>query len=92
MADLQREVERRERELEAESRYGEDDFEEGAVVTWTQRYPGRGTSYSYAAIKAAAGMWYTTSKFGQALSWSELVQRHLSQSDDAAYVDTVVPL
>lgn len=92
IAQLRREILDLEQEMEAEARFGADVFEEGAVITWTQVYPGRGTAYTYAAIKAAGTWWVTGSVGNHQRTWEELVRRHLSQSDDAAYVETVVPL
>lgn len=51
--------------------YGEDDFEDGAVLVF-DKVMGNQT-YKYAAIKAV-GLWYTTGpKSPKAYTWDELV-------------------
>ena len=71
--------------IEAE-RWGEDDFPDGAVITFTKRFPGGTIDYAYAAIKTVhhnrnlttgAGedlhLWYTTGpKSPKGYTWEEL--------------------
>jgi len=64
-------------ELEAElaelARFGSDDYEEGAVLTFKGDYNGPKT-YAYAAIKAG-GKWHLTGgKAVQHATWDQLVE------------------
>ena len=71
-------IQNRLRELEAElaelAKYGSDDYDEGAVLTFKGDFGGA-TAYSYAAIKAG-GKWHLTggAKTPSYISWDDLVQ------------------
>jgi hypothetical protein len=55
------------------SAYGEDNFEEGAVIRFTYIFRPHGTEYSYAAIKCN-NLWYTTGpRAPKAYTWEDLV-------------------
>jgi hypothetical protein len=52
--------------------YGNDDFEESAVIRFAKSFTPDGMPYEYAAIKAG-GQWFTTStKSVRGYTWSEL--------------------
>lgn len=70
-------IERRIQELEAEKErllaLPQDDFDNGAVITFTKHYSYSNKSYIYAAIKSN-GRWYTTGpKSPKAYTWYELL-------------------
>jgi hypothetical protein len=54
--------------------YGEDTYDDGAVIRFTKRLDGpRGPQdYTYAAIKAD-NHWYTTGPYGRKYTWLELL-------------------
>lgn len=64
-----------------------DNFELGAVVTWTRQFDLCGPTYTYAAVKFAAGYggtterWALTGRTARFLSWDQLYDMHLSQAD-----------
>jgi hypothetical protein len=81
---------RRVRFEEAMELFGEDVYEAGAVITFSRLFPSGGR-YHYAALKAG-GSWWLTGKTDYGMSWRMLVERYLRHSDDAAYVETVMPI
>lgn len=85
------ELERLENKARQLERFGEDDYENGAVITFSVRFPDGGISYHYAAVKADE-RWWLTGKSQHPMSWDRLVTLYLIRSDDAAYVTDVMPL
>lgn len=52
----------------------EDEDDDTTVIAWDARFKGGTTIYSYAARKAADGLWYTTGpRSEQGYSWSDLI-------------------
>jgi hypothetical protein len=64
-------------------RFGENkDYDNFSILSWDQRYPGNGRTYTFVAIKCA-GYWYTTGIFQHVkMSFDELVEKHLSKADE----------
>jgi hypothetical protein len=62
-----------------------DDYKDGDVIKWEQRYD-NGKTYTFVAIKAA-GYWYTTGIFQRSRwSWETLVENHLSKAVEGSIV------
>jgi hypothetical protein len=69
--NLDAERERTLRRLDLISSYGEDVYEEGAVIRFDHVFGSSpGTQYMYAAIKSSDGYWRTTGPNSQAKAWS----------------------
>lgn len=77
------------RQLEKYEKYGEDDYEDGAVIIFEYQFTPSGQAYSYAALKAH-GKWYTTGpRSPKAYTWEELVSWFAEASNDVeVYVVT----
>lgn len=59
------------KKLETIDKFGEDVYEDGAVLVFSVKFPQN--TYNYAAIKAG-GRWHVTGSFVEAWNWSELVE------------------
>lgn len=68
---------------ELEEKFGSnEDFPDGTVIRWDQRYQNGNQKYSFAAIKAV-GHWYTTGIFQHhRITFEELVEKHLQHAVD----------
>ena len=54
-------------------RFGDDDWEDGAVLAFEHQFNRSGLAYNYLAYKIK-GMWYVSGRIGSKLSWSQLVE------------------
>lgn len=70
---LEKRAERILSELEKLEAYGEDDYDDEAVLLFKYRFRNSDTVYSYVAFKIK-GHWYLSGKSGSRLSWDELVK------------------
>lgn len=67
--------------------FGVDDFEEGAVLTWTRTYDrdprstSTGRSYTYVALKAGGKWWITGTTGERGLRYDDLVEHYLAEAD-----------
>jgi hypothetical protein len=69
-----------------EERFGtNDDWPNGAVISWDRVFVNGGRRYTYVALKAG-NRWFVTGKQGnQCLSMSDLVERHLQYAEDGVW-------
>lgn len=76
------------------ARWGDDDFPDGAVITFTKRFPGGTVDYNYAAIKTIhhnvgedVELWYTTGpKAPKGYTWEELTKWMGNGVEEVFYV------
>jgi hypothetical protein len=88
---MERMEEMRLRREELFARFGDDDFEEEAVITFSRTFDSSGRTYHYAAIKAG-GKWWLTGRTSGCLTWGDLIDKHLRHSDDVAHVTEVTDI
>ena len=85
-AQAQRLLDEAQKMRDERERFGEDDFPDGAVITFGKVFPGGTREYQYAAMKTIhledkygdnqlpLGLWYTTGpKSPKGYTWDELV-------------------
>jgi len=69
----ERAIERAMSKLEVLEQFGDDEYEEGAVIRFDYQFAEGGKMYAYAAIKCA-GLWYSTGpKAPKAYTWEQLI-------------------
>jgi hypothetical protein len=68
--------------------FGDDGFQDGAVVTWVKTFEQEGKKYTYVALKGGE-QWYVTGK-ARAMTWEELLVEIVSGPFPADKVDLMV--
>jgi hypothetical protein len=55
------------------ARFGQDEWEDDTVLSFTHQFTVGGTMYSYLAYKIK-GFWYLSGRTGSRLTWAQLVE------------------
>lgn len=66
------------------------DDPDGALVVWfTHQFNGRGKRYTYSAVKAGDGLWYTTGPSSpKGYTWAQLIDWVMGDADATMWVAT----